>query len=65
MRRYGNPRTDVERAQNHYGITATQYEANPSAYPLPDRGSGLCASGLGLVALIGLGIWAITRGRKK
>jgi len=37
----GIPRTDVERAMNHYGITPDQYFANPPAYPLPPRGTGL------------------------
>jgi len=67
MRRYCNPRSDSERAMNHYGITAAQYEAYPSKYPLPARGSGLRnATGIGLstVAVIGLAIWALARGRK-
>lgn len=57
----GIPRSDIERAVNHYGITEAQYCANPDAYPLPARGSGLTtgeASGSGLgwlvVALVAL-----------
>jgi len=34
---YGQPRTDIERAMNHYGITSEEYLANPQNYPLPDR----------------------------
>jgi hypothetical protein len=38
---YGIPRTDIERAMNHYGITSEQYLSNPTLYPLPARGTGL------------------------
>ena len=44
-RRYGQPRTDVERAMSHYGITEVEYGANPEAYPLPSRGTGLNVGG--------------------
>lgn len=37
----GIPRTDIERAMNHYNITEEEYLANPNLYPLPPRGSGL------------------------
>lgn len=37
----GIPKTDAERAMNHYGITLDQYLANPEAYPVPTRGTGL------------------------
>ena len=37
----GVPLTDVERACRHYEITPGEYWANPEAYPLPDRGTGL------------------------
>jgi hypothetical protein len=37
----GRPRTDVERAIAHYGITEEEYCRDPSAYPLPERGMGL------------------------
>lgn len=37
---YGVPRTDVERAVRHYGITEAEYCANPESYPLPVRGTG-------------------------
>lgn len=40
-RRYGIPRTDVERAMLHYGISEDVYCASPEAYPLPSRGAGL------------------------
>lgn len=54
-RRYGVPRTDVERAIAHYGITEEEYCANPEAYPLPERGTGL-AQGLtlGQIAVIAI-----------
>lgn len=39
-RGYGIPRNDVERAIAHYGITESEYCANPGAYPLPSRGTG-------------------------
>jgi hypothetical protein len=35
------PRTDVERAMSHYGITATEYYTHPERYPLPERGSAV------------------------
>lgn len=34
------PKTDIERAKSHYGITEAEYCANPEAYPLPERGTG-------------------------
>ena len=37
----GTPRDDVERACQHYGITEAEYCVDPSAYPLPARGTGL------------------------
>jgi hypothetical protein len=37
--RYGIPRTDVERAMNHYNITEVEYLAHPERYPLPPRGT--------------------------
>lgn len=33
------PKSDIERAMTHYGITYEQYMADPSLYPLPPRGS--------------------------
>lgn len=67
----GIPRSDVERAVSHYGITEAQYCANPEAYPLPSRGTGLTTGaaagnpgttlGLGTLAVIGLLIWVFTR----
>lgn len=39
------PRSDIERAMNHYGITWDQYMADPSFYPLPPRGSRVSAVG--------------------
>jgi hypothetical protein len=64
----GTPKTDAERAASHYGITEAEYKANPEAYPLPERGTGLVGStaggiGWGILAIIGLIIWGI--GRKK
>lgn len=41
---YGIPRTDIERAMNHYNITEAQYLADPESYPLPPRGTGLSRS---------------------
>jgi len=38
--RAGIPRTDVERAMNHYNITESQYLTHPGWYPLPQRGTG-------------------------
>jgi hypothetical protein len=40
-RRKGIPRTDVERAVAHYGITEAEYCEHPGKYPLPTRGYGL------------------------
>lgn len=37
----GQPLEDIERACRHYGITEEEYCANPEAYPLPERGTGL------------------------
>ena len=65
-RRYGVPRTDVERAINHYGITEPEYRANPEAYPLPSRGTRLAQGdsiGLGTLIIIGLLIWAASEQR--
>jgi len=61
-RRYGRPRTDVERAMSHYGITEAEYLANPDRYPLPERGTGFTrgtaagTSGVnwGAIAILGL-----------
>jgi hypothetical protein len=39
--RYGIPRTDIERAMNHYGITEVEYLSHPECYPLPARGARL------------------------
>ena len=36
---------DIDRACRHYGITPEQYCANPDAYPLPERGTGLAGRG--------------------
>lgn len=33
------PKTDVERAMTHYGISAEEYLAHPDWYPLPERGA--------------------------
>lgn len=37
----GAPRSNMERAMNHYGITKNQYMSCPECYPLPARGTGL------------------------
>lgn len=37
----GVPKTDIERAMNHYGITLDEYLNDPGSYPLPPRGTGL------------------------
>jgi len=37
----GVPLEDIDRACRHYGITPEEYHANPEAYPLPERGTGL------------------------
>jgi hypothetical protein len=42
---YGTPKSDVERACQHYGITEAEYMANPQSYPLPPRGTGLNIGG--------------------
>ena len=71
-RRLGVPRSDIERAMSHYGITETEYLSNPSKYPLPERGVGLTTGtaagssssvgvGLGGLILFGLLIWGLTR----
>ena len=62
-RRYGTPKTDIERAMTHYGITEAEYCANPGDYPLPSRGAGLAGMSLGTLTVIGLIIWALTRRR--
>jgi len=36
---FGIPRTDVERAMNHYHISEAEYLAHPDWYPLPPRGT--------------------------
>jgi len=38
---YGRPRSDIERAMAHYGITEGEYLTHPERYPLPERGTGL------------------------
>ena len=40
-RRKGIPRSDIERAMSHYGISEEEYLAHPDWYPLPERGYGL------------------------
>ena len=72
-RRLGIPRTDVERAQAHYGITEEEYCAHPENYPLPNRGAGFIKGtaagnpssqaglGLGGLILVGLLIWGLSR----
>ena len=35
------PRSDIQRAMSHYGITEEEYRSHPDRYPLPLRGSGL------------------------
>ena len=40
-RREGIPRSDIERAMSHYGITEDEYLTHPEYYPLPERGYGL------------------------
>lgn len=62
-RQLGVPKTDVERAMSHYGITEDEYCANPEAYPLPSRGTRLAGMGWGTLAVIGLIIWGVTRKR--
>ena len=37
----GNPLNDAERAARHYNIDPEEYLADPGAYPLPARGTGL------------------------
>jgi len=37
----GVPLEDIDRVCRHYGITQEEYLANPEAYPLPERGTGL------------------------
>lgn len=60
-RRYGDPKTDVERAMSHYNISEEEYCANPEAYPLPPRGTRIAGMGLGTLVVIWLIIWAATR----
>ena len=36
----GIPRSDIERAMNHYGISEEEYLAHIAWYPLPERGFG-------------------------
>ena len=43
-RRSGVPRSDAERAVNHYGISVDEYYLHPEHYPLPERGSNLLVS---------------------
>jgi len=70
----GIPRSEVERAISHYGITEAEYSAHPENYPLPERGTGLTTGsaagsnpvtgiGLGALAIIGLIIWALAKRR--
>lgn len=40
-RRKGIPRSDIERAISHYGITEEEYLSHSEWYPLPERGYGL------------------------
>jgi hypothetical protein len=40
------PKSDIERAMNHYGISAEEYLSHLSWYPLPERGSGWQRVGL-------------------
>ena len=52
----GNPLNDAERAARHYNIPEEEYLADPDAYPLPARGTGL-TSGSGFangVLVLGL-----------
>jgi hypothetical protein len=49
--RTGTPKTDSQRAATHYGITEAEYLADPSAYPLPARGSG---AGIGAGAVVAI-----------
>ena len=61
---YGNPRTDIKCAINHYGITKTKYLINTGDYPLPERGIRLAqGTSIGLVAevIIVLLVWAAFR----
>jgi len=41
----GVPLEDIDRVCRHYGITPEEYYANPEAYPLPERGTGLSERG--------------------
>ena len=61
-RRFGNPRTDAERAMNHYGITEDEYLTNPDDYPLPARGSRSGVdSGIGWILIAILAVLIIKR----
>lgn len=40
-RELGVPKSDIERAMTHYGITEDEYLAHSEWYPLPERGNGL------------------------
>ncbi len=62
-RRSGIPRSDIERAMNHYGISAEEYQAHPGDYPLPTRGTQVAGMGLGALALIVLWILYVSRQR--
>ena len=62
----GIPRTDIERAMNHYGITEEEYCENPDAYPLPERGTGLVAGtgiGIGTALVIALVLFLVLKRR--
>ncbi len=37
-RRYGKPKTDVERRMTHYKISRKEAIKHPKKYPLPKRG---------------------------
>lgn len=41
----GIPKSDAERAMNHYGVGLDEYLACPECYPLPPRGMGLNRTG--------------------
>ncbi|MBU0847035.1 hypothetical protein KKH23_07565 [Patescibacteria group bacterium] len=48
----GDPLNDAERACRHYSITPEEYWADPVAYPLPDRGTGLTGISQGTYSFI-------------
>ena len=70
----GRPRTDIERAMAHYGITREEYSAHSERYPLPERGTGLKTGraagvggsnpdggGLAGLVILGLILWALSK----